>query len=126
MSHGLHMSMMIADIVILEARKKGATYVSEIEIDLGKLACFSIKQIETYLMMRLENSVAEGAEVIINRIDPEAHCHDCSFEGKLLKISQDIDRIEFYEPLCPNCKSNSITITKGKDCKLRSLKIINS
>ena len=124
MSHGLHMSMMIGDLVILEAHKAGARYVSEIEINLGKLACFSVKQIETYLMMRLENSVAEGAEVKINEIEPEARCDECKFEGKLVLSPQNKERIEFYQPICPNCKSSSITITKGKECKLIQLKII--
>ncbi len=124
MSHGLHMSMMIGEMIILEAEKHNARFITEIDIELGKLSCFSKEQIETYLLMRLENTVAEGAEVNIKEIIPEAFCETCSFEGELREAPQFNIGIEFYEPRCPRCNSSDITLIKGKECKLTQIKLI--
>ena len=124
MSHGLHMSMIIGEAVLLQAEKNGARYVSDVDIELGKLSCFSKQQLEHYLSMRFEDTLAEGSRINIKEIDPEVYCENCHFEGRLTASKERYQGIQVFQLKCPNCSSENIAIRKGRECKLRQISII--
>lgn len=124
MSHGLNMSNIIGEAVLLQAEKTRARYVTEVNIELGKLACFSRRDMENYLLMRFENTVAEGAEIKVTEIIPKILCNECNFKGELQAFLQNIINMEYYRPRCPKCESININLLKGKECTLKQIKII--
>jgi len=68
----------------------------------------------------LELDLDEGADIVIEEIPIEIECKSCNYEGLVGS-----DELDHYMPIvkCPQCEDVSISITKGRECNVKNIKI---
>jgi hydrogenase nickel incorporation protein HypA/HybF len=78
------------------------------------------EQLKFMIEVLSENTLLEGAEIVIEEIAIEIECKSCRFSG--IAPSSDLD--EFVPIIeCPECKGKDLEITKGRECNVKTIKI---
>ncbi|MEL7671529.1 hydrogenase maturation nickel metallochaperone HypA [Methanobacterium sp.] len=118
--HELSMADAIVKTAIDVAEKNDAQEITEVTIEVGKLAMLNPEQLKFMIEVLSEDTLLENAEVIVNEIPIEIKCRSCDFEG--LAVSDDSDH---YVPIvtCPECEERNVEIIKGRECNVKTIKI---
>ena len=119
--HEFAMAQGIFNTVYDTATANDAIEVTEVVIEIGRLAMLNPEQLKFMLGAICEGEeLTKNAELIINTIDVDIRCHNCGFEG-----IGDIDDSDHYAPmiLCPKCESHRVEVINGKDITVRSISI---
>ncbi|WP_299523183.1 hydrogenase maturation nickel metallochaperone HypA [uncultured Methanobrevibacter sp.] len=118
--HELSMAQGIINAVIETAENNNATEVTEIGIEIGRLAMINPEQLKFMLGVLVENTIVEDAVIKIEEIPVEIECPDCGFKGEA-----DLDDKDHYAPVveCPKCENKRISILNGKDCIVKNIVI---
>lgn len=103
----------ILEIVQSEADKAGGGRVERITVVIGELSTFVDDSIEFYFQALSEGTVAEGAELIFEKIEARAICCDCGNEFKPNSI--------YYS--CPECHSPVFDVKQGQELYVDNLEI---
>lgn len=109
--HELSIVMSIVEIAREQAIKANAKNIEEIELDIGTLAGVELDALEFAWPEGVRSSMLENAKRKINRIEGRACCSDCN----------NMFTIENYYDACPECGSHLISITQGRELRVRSL-----
>lgn len=114
------MAQGILNAVLDTAEKNDAIEVTEIVIEIGRLAMLNPEQVKFMLGVLSEDTIAEHASIVINDISVEIKCTKCGFEG-----IANIDDEDHYAPmvLCPKCDDPRVEILNGKDVTVRNISI---
>ena len=118
--HELSMAQGIINAVIETAESNNATEVTEVGIEIGRLAMINPEQLRFMLSVLVENTIVEEAEIKIEEIPIEIDCSECGFHGE-----DQVDDKDHYAPLveCPKCKNRRVSILNGKDCVVKNIVI---
>lgn len=118
--HELSMAQGIINAVLETAENNNATEVTEIYIEVGKLAMLNPEQLRFLLDVLVENTIAENAKMDIKEIPVIINCPECGFEGEAK-----IDDEDHYAPSmeCPKCGNLRISILSGRDCIVKNIVI---
>ena len=118
--HEFSMATGILNTVLETAKANDAIEVTEIVIEIGKLAMINPEQLKFMLSALCEDTIAQNAKLIIEDIDVEIKCHNCGFEG-----IGNVDDSDHYVPmtLCPKCESHRVQILNGKDIIVKNISI---
>ena len=119
--HEFAMAQGIFSTVYDTAEANDAIEVTEVVIEIGRLAMLNPEQLKFMLGVMFEGEeLTKNAKMIINTIDVDIKCHNCGFEGV-----GDIDDSDHYAPtiLCPECESHRVEVINGKDITVRSISI---
>ncbi len=106
---------------ILDAAEKNqAEEILEVTIEVGKLTMLNPEQLRFLLDVLAENTLLEGAEVIIEEVPVEIKCHSCDYTG-----STDLDDSDHYLMIvkCPKCDERNIEIISGQECNVKNIRI---
>lgn len=122
--HELSISQAIAELVLQESEKKEAKKVLLVELEIGQLSMFNPEQVEFWLKLAFEQTLASEAKIQIEAIKPEIRCFDCEYEGEI--EVEDDPLYHFLTPIikCPSCGSAKIEIEKGRDCLLKKIEVL--
>lgn len=107
--HELSLAIEIADL--LEAHGRELTRITRFTLDIGTLSCVDESALRTALSSALKGSLAEHAEVLVERIEARARCLACG---------SDFHPPDRIQP-CPNCGSPRKQWLAGQDFRLRSI-----
>ena len=121
--HELSTSQAIARIVLNKARDLQATKVLRVEIEIGRLSFLSPEQVVFWVKMSLEGTLAHGAQVHIERVEPQIMCRDCGYRGTLEMADDLLYHILLPSFCCPECRSSAIRIEKGRECVVNRIGI---
>ena len=140
--HEYSMAVGILNTVLDTAEANNAIEVTEMVIEIGKLAMLNPEQLKFMLGALCQDTIAENAKItiedidvdvmlegeeltknakmIINTIDVEIKCHNCGFEG--IGILDDSDH---YMPmiLCPECESHRVEVINGRDINVKNISV---
>ncbi|MDZ4171820.1 MAG: hydrogenase maturation nickel metallochaperone HypA [Methanobacteriaceae archaeon] len=118
--HELSMADAIVKTVIESAEKNDAIEVLEVTVELGQMTMLNPEQIKFMLDVLSEDTILEGAKFHMEEIPIEIKCESCEFEGKI-----EFEGIDYYSPIvkCPKCEGREITITSGRECNVKNIKI---
>lgn len=118
--HELSMADAIVKTVIDVAEKNNAQEITEVTIEIGKLTLLNPEQLKFMIDVLSENTLLEGAEIIIEEIPIEIKCNSCDFVGPF--PSDDLDHLV---PIvnCPECEGRDLKITRGRECNVKTIKI---
>lgn len=119
--HEFAMAQGIFNTVMDTAVANDAIEVTEMVIEIGRLAMLNPEQLKFMLGVMCEGEeLTKNAEMIINTVDVEVKCHNCGFEG-----AGNVDDSDHYAPmvLCPKCESHRVEVRNGKDITVRSISI---
>lgn len=116
--HELSMAQGIINAVLETAENNNATEVTEIYIEVGRLAMLNPEQLRFLLDVLLENTMAENARIDISEIPVTISCPECGYEG-----IANLDDSDHYAPIieCPNCENMRISILDGRDCVVKNI-----
>ena len=118
--HELSMANSILNAVITNAKKNNAIEVTEIVVEIGKLALINPEQVRFMLDVLSEDSITKGAKFIIEEIPIEIKCKECGYNG-----ITDENNFDHYTPIveCPKCENKLVNVVNGKDCIIKNIVI---
>ena len=118
--HELSMADAIVKTILDAAEKNQAEEILEVTIEVGKLTMLNPEQLKFLLDVLAENTLLEGAEVIIEEVPVEIKCHSCDYTG-----STDLDDSDHYLMIvkCPKCDERNIEIISGQECNVKNIRI---
>lgn len=111
--HELSVTQSILDISLRNAKDAGAKQITGINLVIGEFASIVDNSVKFYWDIVSEGTIAQGAELHFERISGEMTCADC---GHSFHPGGD-------DFACPNCKSQSVRITKGEEFRVDSIDI---
>ena len=116
--HELSMAQGILDSVLENAEKNNAKQVTQVVIEIGRLAMLNPEQVRFMLGVLKEDTIAANAEFVIEEIPAQIKCKDCDFEGEAK-----IDDSDHYMPIikCPKCDSYKVDVINGKDVIVKNI-----
>lgn len=111
--HEMSIAMNIINIACNEAEKNGASSISKIELDVGKLSGVMIDSLQFCYGSVCKGTLAENSTLSINELPAMASCKKCghSFE------------IDSFMALCPDCDGYEIEILQGRELKLKAISV---
>lgn len=114
------MAQGILNAVLDTAEANDAIKVTEIVIEIGKLAMLNPEQVKFMLGVLSEDTIAEHADIVIEDLDVEIKCPKCEYEG-----IANVDDTDHYAPmiLCPKCDNPRVQILNGKDVTVMNISI---
>ncbi len=114
------MAQGILNAVLETAEANDAIKVTDMVIEIGKLAMLNPEQLKFMLGVLCKDTIAENAEIVIEDIDVEIKCYNCDFEG-----IADVDDSDHYAPmiLCPKCESHRVEVLNGRDVTVKNISI---
>lgn len=118
--HELSMAQGILNAVLETAEANDAIKVTDMVIEIGKLAMLNPEQLKFMLGVLCKDTIAENAEIVIEDIDVEIKCYNCDFEG-----IADVDDSDHYALmiLCPKCESHRVEVLNGRDVTVKNISI---
>ncbi|MBE6497392.1 MAG: hydrogenase maturation nickel metallochaperone HypA [Methanobrevibacter sp.] len=118
--HELSMAQGIINAVLETAEANNATEVTEITIEVGRLAMINPEQLQFILGVLIENTILEDAKINFEEIPAVIDCADCNFHGEAI-----LDDSDHYAPLvkCPECDSFKVEVLNGKDIIVKNIVI---
>lgn len=111
--HEASLVMGILRIVQEEAAKHGSPRVVRVTLGMGLLACIEEQTLRGCFEIFAENTVAEQAELVIEKRPLECTCEDC-------KQSFSLHKKHF---ICPHCGSTDITFAGGHGCTITAMEV---
>lgn len=105
--------MSIVDIACNEAKKDGASAITKIELDVGKLSGVMVDSLQFCYESACKGTLAEGSTLDINELPAEARCKQCDHTFE----------IDAFMALCPECEGYKIEILQGRELKLRAVSV---
>lgn len=121
--HEASISEKAARIILEKAKQQKAKKVLSADIVIGELSFFNPEQVEFWIKTILEGTLASGLKVNIHQDKAEVKCNNCGYKGKLKVNKDSFYHIVFPVFSCPKCKSDSIEITKGKECMIKKIEM---
>ena len=112
--HEMALTESMLEIALEEARKSGASRVARIRLDVGALSAVEPEALLFCFSAVSAGTAAEGAELVIERIEGAGWCPDCE---RTVSIS------ERFDP-CPECGGYKVQITKGGELRIRELEVV--
>lgn len=111
--HELGITQNIVQIVQEEAARAGATRVSKVKLLVGEMTGIVDASLQFCFEFCARGTVAEGAELEIERVPLRARCSGCAEEFA----------VEGYRLVCPACSSRQVEIVTGRELKIRELEV---
>lgn len=111
--HEMSIAVSIIDIVSNNLPKNKTGQLSEIEIEIGKLAGIEIDALAFALETAIASAGYKNAKAKLKIIDAVANCPNCkkSFE------------IESLYSKCPACEKHNLKIISGQELSVKSITI---
>lgn len=95
------------------AQANNATKITKVEIKIGKLSGVEPYLLETAFDTFKEQTICDGAELVVNLQDLVIKCHTCNTETTLSK----------NEFACSTCKGTDVSVIDGEDMMLMHLEM---
>lgn len=111
--HEMAITQSILDIAVSEAKKHEAVRVRQIRICVGEYSGVVPQLIQEYYNLISAGTIAENAELVIERVPVTVRCRVCGAESR-------IDKRRFA---CPVCGSVEIQLLTGREFYVDSLEV---
>ncbi|MFC1671175.1 hydrogenase maturation nickel metallochaperone HypA [Spirochaetota bacterium] len=113
--HELSIMTNILEIVLEHAEKNNAGKVDKINLTIGELSDVIPQWAQEYFNMLSRDTIAENAELIIEKIPAVIKCSSCGHEFGLEKGS--------WEFACKKCNSTDIELLSGRELQISSIEV---
>ena len=109
--HELALTEGIISIIADEKRKNGFERVVEIRLKLGEYSGVIPECIEEFFPIAAKGTAAEGAKLVMERIDAAFTCRECRWHGRPSGSA------------CPDCGAENLKMTAGREFYVDNLKV---
>jgi hydrogenase nickel incorporation protein HypA/HybF len=124
--HESAISQSIVKTVLNQANKQNAAQVESVEIEIGELTFLNPDQVEFWVKIGFEGTIAETASVIIKKVKGILNCKDCDYSGSLNMNEDSSFHVNIPLFYCPQCQRGNIEIIQGKEALIRRIKILKN
>ena len=111
--HELAITEGIMEAAVPAALENGAKKILEIRLKVGMMSGVIPSCVKEYFEMLSKDTIAEGAEIVVDYIPVSIECRSCGYKGETDRSLRG----------CPQCKSTDIRITGGSEYYVDSLKV---
>lgn len=111
--HELSIGQALLEQVEAVAVKEEASAVVRIVIVVGALSGVDPDALRAVFPLVAEETVAEGAELIIEQVDASVKCCDC---GEISKADESFRG-------CPNCGSKNVELVAGRELNIKAVEV---
>ena len=111
--HELSIATNIVEIVEEEITKANAKEATEIVLEIGSMSGVIVEALEFAMDEAIKNTRLQKANRSIVELQAEAHCTKC----------QNKFEVDGFFAVCPKCGSFETDIIKGKELKIKTLKL---
>lgn len=111
--HELPVTQSICNIAVNEAKRLGAKRVYSISIKMGDYCDYVPEIIQEYFNIVSEGTLAEHAEIKVERVPATLYCKDCGVEN----------RVEHFRMRCPLCSGRNVELKTGKEFYVSSMEV---
>jgi hydrogenase nickel incorporation protein HypA/HybF len=115
--HELPVTQSILDTVLEYARENDAQKVLRIRLTIGALNDFKGEWIQRYFDYLSRDTPAEGARLVVQRVEPAFHCSRCerTFDVDL----KGVDRVR-----CPLCGGEEVHLERGQEFFITDMEVV--
>jgi hydrogenase nickel incorporation protein HypA/HybF len=103
--HELSVTQSLVNIAVSEGEKAGAKKVTDLNLVMGKCTCLVPEIVQDYFALMSEGTIAEAANIHIERIPGKIHCNICNADFV----------IPDFRVVCPKCKGRDTELIEGKE-----------
>ena len=111
--HELAITQSMLDIVLKQAEKAKAKKITKINLVIGDMTGVVSDSVQFYLEFMTKGTVAEGAQVFVQKIPSKGQCRTCKAEFE----------IQPFDLVCPNCQEIGLNIISGKELFVESIEV---
>ena len=111
--HEMSLMASMLDLIEDQAAKEGFRLVTRVTLEIGTLAGVEAEAMRFAFDVATQDSVAQGAELVIEETQGLARCTVC---GSLAPVAA------FYDP-CPACGRAPQEIVRGRELRIVSLDV---
>jgi len=111
--HEASLALNIYDILKEEMKKHENSKLCKVFIDIGEFTHIDPETLEFAFNITIKDSEFEGTKLDIKRIPLILGCNECKNEFS----AEDMIFV------CPNCKSKSVEVLKGREFRITELEI---
>ena len=111
--HEMSLAQNILEIVQKTAVLHQVTKVTKVTIRAGQLRGIIPEQLRFLFDFVAKDSVAEGAELVVQTLPVKARCKKC--EGSFF--------VKEYQFLCPDCASEELEVLQGMELLVENIEV---
>lgn len=93
------------------------------KLAIGELTFLNPGQVKFWYEMLTKDTIMEGSKLNIEEHKGKVQCPKCSYEGDFKYVDDAALHMPMPTLQCPKC-DNPVEIIGGKDCIIRSIKMI--
>jgi hydrogenase nickel incorporation protein HypA/HybF len=109
--HEMALAESIRDLIDAQAAREGFRRVCTVELEIGRLAIVDVPALRFALDIALRDTIAGGAELVIDEPSGQALCMQCSNSVELAQRGD----------ACPDCGGYQLTVTDGDQMRVSGL-----
>lgn len=102
------------EIALRYAQQAGAQRILRITVRVGELSGIVPDSIQFYFDFVSRETIAEGAELVFNRLPGRFRCRGCNVE-------YEADRDDW---LCPQCHGLQVEVLGGREFEVESIEVV--
>jgi hydrogenase nickel incorporation protein HypA/HybF len=121
--HEFAMATQIVENVLEEVKRHYAKKVVEVQLVIGKMTYLGVDQIRFSYDILVKDTILKDSKLMIEQQDGVIECVNCGFKGSVPIEDDPVYHIKIPTLKCPNC-GNVTKIVEGKECKIKSIKIL--
>ena len=124
--HESSVTKQIVQYVLQEAEKQGAKRVLEVNLVIGKLSLLGLEQVKFVYEILVKGTIMEGSKLLIEEKDGLVKCTSCGYERQISYgdvSGYHVPTVPIMTLHCPKCEG-SVEIVEGRECLIKSLKLI--
>ncbi len=110
---GLSVAREMLKQLIEKAQSEGASRIVRVVIDIGEMSGVNAKEIQEYFALLSQQTLAEGAKLLINEIPLKVRCLSCSNEYSA----------SGYKMSCPGCGSIASELISGNELRVKEMEV---
>ena len=111
--HELAITQSMLDLVLEQAEKAEAKEVGRINLVIGEMCGVVEECVQFYFNFLGKGTIAERASLSFRMVPTTAECREC---GKSFELKE-------FDWACPDCGSNRVEITAGKELYVESIEV---
>ena len=108
------MAMAILRIVNEEAVRCKAEQIAAVHLKVGVFAAVEPYALRAAFEVFAEGSIAEKAELVVERVSAKAHCCECGRDFELAKAGM----------RCPACAGVKLEVSGGRECLISGIEAV--
>ncbi|HAN44416.1 MAG TPA: hydrogenase maturation nickel metallochaperone HypA [Ruminococcaceae bacterium] len=109
--HEYHEAIHIIEHAIEEAKSKGKSKVTKINLVIGESSGFSGETIKMHFEDAAEGTICEGAEIAVKTVKTMLRCPNC----------RELFARKPFEFACPHCGTDGVPSEVGKEMAIESI-----